>query len=75
MSIAKSIEQEIVQNLPQLNKKEQQTILTMVKTLVAQKNDWWDEISDAQQNVIDKALLEMKDGKVTTHQKVMQQYK
>jgi predicted transcriptional regulator len=75
MSIAKSIEQEIVQNLPQLNKKEQQTILTTVKTLVAQKNDWWDEISDAQQNAIDKALSEMKEGKVTTHQKVMQQYK
>ena len=39
------------------------------------KKDWWDTISKEQQQAIDKALLEVKAGKVTTHEKVIEKYR
>ncbi len=75
MNVATSLDNEIVQCLPQLNTKQKRTILTVVKTLVAQQADWWYEISKQQQNAIDKSLTEMKEGRLTPHHKVMQKYK
>jgi predicted transcriptional regulator len=37
--------------------------------------DWWDEISTEQQQAIDKALVEVKEGKLTPHEEVMKKYK
>jgi predicted transcriptional regulator len=75
MSVATSLDNEIVQCLPQLNTKQKKTILTVVKTFVEQQTDWWDEISEAQQKSIDKSLAQMKAGKVTPHIEVMKKYK
>ncbi|MFM2385300.1 MAG: hypothetical protein RL660_57 [Bacteroidota bacterium] len=75
MSTGTAVDKEIVERLPQLNLKEKRTILSVVKTLVAQKQDWWDEIGEEQKEAIDKSLLEMKAGKLTAHDKVMAKYK
>lgn len=75
MGAVKSLDKEIVQYLPQLNVKQKRTILTVVKTFMEEKADWWDGISKEQQKAIDKSLAEMKAGKLTPHADVMKKYK
>ena len=41
---------------------------------MAEQNDWWYEIGEEQQQAIDKAILESKAGKLTTHEEVMKKY-
>lgn len=72
---AKSLDQEIVHCLPQLNVKQKKTVLTVVKTFMEEQKDWWDEISTEQQMAIDKSLAEMKAGKLTPHSEVMKKYR
>jgi predicted transcriptional regulator len=75
MNAARSIDKEITNYLPQLNIKQKRTVLTVVKTFMEEQKDWWDEIGEEQQNAIDKALAEMKAGKLTPHDEVMKKYK
>ncbi len=75
MGAAKPLVQEITYYLGQLNAEQQKAVLTVVKTFVAEQGDWWDEISQEQQKAIDKALQEMKVGKLTPHDEVMKKYK
>jgi len=75
MAAIKLIEQEINHYLPQLNAKQKQAVLSVVKTFAAEQKDWWDEIGEAQKMAIDKSLAEMKAGKLTPHDEVMKKYK
>jgi predicted transcriptional regulator len=75
MNVSFSLDNEILQCLPQLNTKQKRTVLTVVKTFVEHQSDWWDEISEEQQKAIDKSLKEIKNGKLTPHHKVMEKYK
>jgi len=75
MSVATTLDKEIAKYLPKLNVKQKKTVLTVVKTFMDEKKDWWDEIGNEQQQAIDKALLEMKAGKLTPHGEVMKKYK
>ena len=75
MSTAQALDNEITQSLFHLNIKQKKTILTVVKTLIDDQKDWWDEISEEQQNAIDLALAEVKAGKVTSHSEVMKKYR
>jgi predicted transcriptional regulator len=74
MGAAKSLDKEILQCLPLLNEKQKQTVLTVVKTFMDEKSDWWDAVSQEQQKAIDKSLAEMKAGKLTPHNEVMKKY-
>lgn len=71
MGSAKNIDKQIIEYLPSLNYKQKQTVLTVVKTFIEEKQDWWDEIGSEQQVEIDKSLAEMKAGKVISHDEVM----
>ncbi len=75
MNAATSLDKEIVQYLTQLNVKQKKTVLTVVKTFGEEQNDWWDEMSHEQQQAIDKALAEMKTGKLTPQDEVMKTYR
>jgi predicted transcriptional regulator len=75
MNTATALDNEINQYLPQLNVKQKRTVLTVVKTFMEDQQDWWDEIGEEQQKAIDKALAEMKAGKLTPHDEVMKKYK
>jgi predicted transcriptional regulator len=75
MSAATTLDKEIAQSLPHLNVKQKRTVLTIVKTFMEEQKDWWDEIGQEQQKAIDKALAEMKAGKLTSHDEVMKKYK
>jgi predicted transcriptional regulator len=75
MGALKMIDQEIVQYLPRLNPQQKQAVLGVVKSFAAEQKDWWDEISEEQQQAIDKSLAEMKVGDLTPHDEVMKKYK
>lgn len=75
MNNATSLDNEIAQYLPRLNMKQKKTVLTVVKTFMEDKKDWWDEISEEQQKAIDKSLAEMKNGNLTPHDEVMKSTK
>jgi predicted transcriptional regulator len=74
MNAANSVDEEINQYLPHLNAKQKQAVLTVVKTFVEEQADWWDEMGPEQQALIDQALTEMRNGDVTPHEEVMQNY-
>lgn len=75
MNTARNLDKEIEQYLPQLNDMQKRTVLTVVKTFMHEQKDWWDEIGEEQQQAIDKALLDVKEGKLRTHDDVMKKYK
>jgi predicted transcriptional regulator len=75
MGAAKPLVKEINQYLEHLNVQQQKAVLSVVKTFAAEQKDWWDEISEEQQQAIDKSLEEMKAGKLTPHDEVMKKYK
>ena len=75
MQAVKSLDKAITEYLPHLNVKQKKTVLNVVKTFMEEQKDWWEEISEEQQKSIDKALLEMKAGKLTPHEEVMKKYK
>ena len=75
MGAAKPLISEIMHYLNQLNTEQQKAVLTVVKTFAAGREDWWDEISQEQQQSIDKALEEIKAGKLTPNEEVMKKYK
>ena len=75
MNTATSLDKEITNYLPQLNVKQKKTVLTVVKTFMEEQKDWWDEIGEEQQMAIDKALAEVKAGKLTPNDEVMKKYK
>ncbi len=75
MPASQSLDKEISQYLRQLNVKQKKTVLTVVKTFIEEQKDWWDEISEEQQQAIDRSLAEMKAGKLTPHDEVMKKYK
>ncbi|MFT4153473.1 hypothetical protein [Parafilimonas sp.] len=74
MNAAKSLDEEIIRHLPQLNTKQKKTVLTVVKTFMEEQKDWWEKIGEEQQKMIDKALEEVKEGKLTAHEEVMKKY-
>ena len=65
MNAAAILDRDIAQYLTNLNITQKKTVLTVVKTFAQEQNDWWDEIGHEQQHAIDKALAEMKAGKLT----------
>lgn len=75
MDTTTTLDKEIAQYLAHLNEKQKKTVLTLVKTFADGQNDWWDEIGREQQQAIDKALIEMKDGKLTPKEEVMKTYR
>jgi predicted transcriptional regulator len=71
----KSLDKEIASHLHLLSAEQKKTVLTVVKRVTVEKQDWWDEISTEQQIAVDKALADMKAGKLTPHEEVMKKYK
>jgi len=52
----------------------------MVKAVYAmleadQEADWWNEISGEEKVAIEKGLVQMKEGKTTPHEKVMEKHR
>ena len=48
--------------------------LKMFKDNFSPASDWWETISDAERNSIDRGLADIKNGKTITHEEVMKRY-
>ena len=75
MRALNAVEVDITNYLTYLSARQKQAVLSDVKTFAADQKDWWDEIGVEQQQAIDKALAEVKAGRVTRHTEVMKKYK
>jgi hypothetical protein len=69
----KSIDTKIINYLSVLNNDEKKAVLSVVETFAKESKpkDFWDELSKDQQTIIDKAIKEADEGKLTAHQIVM----
>jgi len=50
-------------------------VLSAVKTLLSDKTDWWDSISEEERSEIEQGLAEDGEGEVLSHKEVMKKYK
>jgi predicted transcriptional regulator len=75
MDALATLDKKITHSLSFLNIEQKRTVLNVVETFAKNQKDWWDEISIEQQNAIDIALTEIKEGKTTPHEEVMKKYK
>lgn len=75
MNSTKVLDNKIEEYLPRLNTLQKKTILSVIKTFVTEQQDWWDQISDEQQKLINEALSEAEAGKLTPHDQVMKSYR
>jgi hypothetical protein len=52
-------------------------LITQLQEVVsdAEKNDFWDELSDEQKSIIKKAQLQLANGEGIPHETVMKKYK
>ena len=69
----KSIDTKIINYLNVLNIDEKKAVLSVVQTFAKESKhkDFWDELSKEQQTLIDKAMKEADEGKLTPHEVVM----
>lgn len=70
---AKTIDTKIINYLSVLNKDEKKVVLSVVEIFAKESKpkDFWDELSKEQHLLIDKAIKEANDEKLTSHQVVM----
>lgn len=71
---ANNLDQQIAQYLPQLSERQKKTVLTVVRSFIDEQKDWWNEMSEEQQQAIDHSLAEMKAGKLITHDEAIKKY-
>ncbi len=69
-----SLDKEINQYLVNLDLRQKQTVLTVVKTFAREKSDWWEGISREQQQATDESLKQMNSGKIISHADAMKKY-
>jgi predicted transcriptional regulator len=75
MGATKALDQQITDRLANLNASQKKVILSVVKGFAQEEENWWNEVEDAAQESIAKALKETDQGKVTPHKEVMKRYK
>ncbi|MFZ6024892.1 MAG: hypothetical protein ACOYVG_10635 [Bacteroidota bacterium] len=64
---ANKLDQQITSYLPQLSERQKKTILKLVRNFIDERKDWWNEISEEQQQAINNSLAEMKAGKLMSY--------
>lgn len=75
MGATKALDQQITDRLPNLNASQKKVVLSVVKGFAQEEENWWNEVEDAAQESITRALKEADKGKTTPHKEVMQKYK
>jgi hypothetical protein len=75
MGAAKPLDAEIFFYISHLNNAQKKAVLSVVKTMANTEEDWWEEVEMEAAPSIHKALKEMKDQKLSSHNEVMKKYK
>jgi hypothetical protein len=68
-----TLDTKIISYLSELNNDEKKAVLSVVETFAkeSKQKDFWDELSKEQQTLIDKAIKEADDGKLSSHEAAM----
>ena len=74
MGAAKALDKEINDYLGHLNHHQKEVVLSVVKTLANEEDEWWDKVEEAAAPSIKKGQREAKEGKTTPHELVMKKY-
>lgn len=69
-----AIKLEIIEWLAKLDDSETIEYLKIVKDSRTIDNDWWDDLSDAQKDGIERGLDEIKRGRTISHEDVKRRY-
>ena len=75
MGVVKALDQQITDRLSQLNTKQKEVVLSVVKSFAQEEEDWWSDVENAAQKSIAKGMKEANEGKITAHKDVMKKYK
>ncbi len=75
MATVKNIDQKISEYLSQLNYKQKQTVLTVVKTFAGDEDLWWEEVESEAAGAIMQGLKQAAEGNEIPHPEVMKKYK
>lgn len=62
----------LIQWLSTLNDKS--ILEKIMKLREDEKSDWWDEISEAEKDSIEKGIIDAKEGKVKSHKEIRKSY-
>lgn len=62
------------QYLQQLNDKQKNIVLGVVRMIADERQDWWKDLSRSRQAAIDEAIGEIKAGKGLSHSSVFKKY-
>ena len=49
-------------------------IVSIKKIFISQKKDWWDELSEGQQNEINKGIEDFENGRFYSYEEVMKNH-
>jgi hypothetical protein len=69
-----AIKLELIQWLTKLDNKETIEYLKIVKDSQSVHNDWWDDLSDAQKQGIERGLDDIENGRTISHDAVKEKY-
>jgi hypothetical protein len=69
-----AIKLELIQWLTKLDNKETIEYLKIVKDSQSVNNDWWDDLSDAQKQGIERGLDDIENGRTISHDAVKEKY-
>lgn len=75
MGEVKPLDAEIFFYISHLNNAQKKAVLSVVKTMANTEEEWWEEVETAASPSIKKALKEVKEQKLTSHNEVMKKYK
>lgn len=75
MSATRAIDKEINNYLEHLNTQQKRIVLTLVKTIAKEEDNWWEDVELAAQDSINRGLRQAKSGEVQDHESVMKKYK
>lgn len=74
MGAVKLIEEEISHCLEHLNNHQKEVVLSVVKTMARDEDDWWEQVETAAEDSIKRGMQQAKEGKTTPQAEVMKKY-
>jgi len=69
-----AIKLELIEWLTTLNDARTIEYLKTLKDSVISKNDWWDDLSDAEKQGIERGLKDIREGRTIPHEEVKAKY-
>jgi hypothetical protein len=75
MEAARPLEEEIFFYVSHLNTEQKKAVLSVVKNMADTEDQWWESIEEEAAPSIQKAMQQVKKGKLTPHDEVMKKFR